>query len=186
MPPIADLEDSKEGESAARARAAPQGRLTDRCVSVVLGGSSYGIAIQYVQEIIAWRPLTRVFRAPLAIAGVTSLRGEILAVLDLGVLVGVPAENRLAPDANARIVVVREDEGARRRAGLRVDAVGPVRDLPRGIAGLDPVPSTVDPRTRMFVRGVISEAPLCAVLDVAALLDAPELLPLSGRVAEPA
>lgn len=141
----------------------------------------FGIPIQEIQEIIGARPLTRIFRAHPAVGGVTSLRGEILPVLELSVLLGLQGTALVDPGGEARIVVVREPEGARRRAGLRVDGLGPVRELPRGVEGLDPVPATVAAKTRALLRGVLSEPPLCAVLDVRALLDAPELLPLSGR-----
>ena len=139
---------------------------------------------QDVQEIIAARPLTRIFRGPDAVAGVTSLRGEILPVLDVAALLGLA---RAAGDTPAglagdvRIVVVRESEGLRRRAGLRVDALGPVRALPNGLEGLDPPPPTLPARIRGLLHGVLREAPVCAVLDVRLLLDTPELLPLAGR-----
>ena len=79
-----------------------------------------------------------------------------------------------------RIVVVREADGARRRAGLRVDALGPVRELPRGLAGLDPAPVTLSVRLRPFVKGLLSEAPICSVLEVRSLFDAPDLAALAG------
>ena len=63
------------------------------------------------------------FHAPHALAGVTSLRGEVLPVLDLAELLGAPAAAR-APGHDARIVVVRERDGDRRRAGLLVDGLG--------------------------------------------------------------
>ena len=166
------------------ARRAGERDLTDRCVSVVLGGSTYGIPIRDVQEIIASRPLTQVFKAPPAVAGVTSLRGEILTVLDLPVLLGIARESREVAPQGHRIIVVRGNASPRRRAGLRVDALGPVRELPRGIEGLSPPPPTLGPRLRAFVRGVIHEAPLCAVLDVDRLFDAPVLAALAGRRAE--
>ena len=172
------------------------GGLTDRCVSVVLGGSTYGIPIRDVQEIIGARPLTRVFKAPPALAGVTSLRGDILTVIDLSLLLGIASYEQVgdrrspSPPARAtgarelRIVVVRECGGAQRRAGLRVDALGPVRELPRGLEGMDPAPATVAPGIRAFLRGVITDPPLCAVLDVSQIFDAPVLAALAGRRVE--
>lgn len=173
-----------EREDEPRAARFGGGGLADRCVSVILGGSTYGLPIQEVQEIIGARPLTRVFKAPPALAGVTSLRGEILAVIDLPVLLGIAPHARAAGGLELRIVVVREREGARRRAGLRVDALGPVRELPRGLEGMDPPPLTVTPGIRALLRGVITEPPLCAILDVRQIFDAPALAALAGRRAE--
>ena len=156
--------------------------LVPRCVSVLVAGATYGIVIQEVREIVEPRPLTRIFRAPTAVAGVTSLRGEILPVLDLGVLLGVASARPSATgeSSEARIVVVHEPAGARRRAGLRVDALGPVREMPGGITALEPVPPTVGPKARAMLRGVLDDAPLCALIDLRALLDAPELAALAG------
>ncbi len=129
-----------------------------------------------VEEVIGTRPLTRVFHAPAVLAGVTSLRGEVLPVIELALLFGV---EHAAAAREARIVVVREAAGSRRRAGLRVDELAGMRELPE--QGLAPVPSTTGDRVRRLLSGVIASAPACSILDVTALFDAPELAPLSGR-----
>ena len=49
---------------------------------MTVAGAPYGLALEDVQEVIGMRTLTRVFHAPAAVAGVTSLRGEVLPVLD--------------------------------------------------------------------------------------------------------
>ncbi len=94
----------------------------------------------------------------------------------LGVLLGGDGGAVATPDV--RIVVVREKSGARRRAGLRVDGLGGLRDLPEG--GLSPTPATARERVRELALGVISTAPPCTVLAVSALFDAPELAALAG------
>jgi purine-binding chemotaxis protein CheW len=171
-------------DSHADAEPAPHrtsGDLQDRCVSAIVSGEHYGIPIADVQEIIGARPVTRVFHAPPALVGVTSLRGEILPVLDVGMLLGRTADARRSGALDPRIIVIREHAGARRRAGLRVDALGAVRELAGGVSALAPPPPTMTAIVRSFVRGYITQAPLCAVLDVSALLDAPVLSELAGR-----
>jgi purine-binding chemotaxis protein CheW len=165
------------------ASGASSGSLADRCIAVFVGGGAYAVAIADVQEIIGWRPLTRVFRAPRSVAGVTSLRGEILPVVDVAALMGMDAPDAVVTAQDAwRIVVVREplrpgsSEAARRRAGLRVDALGPVREMPA--RGLEPAPATVSARARSVLRGVLPDPPLCGVLDVSLVLDSPELASL--------
>ncbi|MCA9593086.1 MAG: chemotaxis protein CheW [Myxococcales bacterium] len=152
----------------------------DRCISVRVAGALYGLRVEEVQEVIGTRPITRVFHAPAALAGVTSLRGDVLPVLDLGVLLG--GDGGLASTPEVRIVVVREKAGARRRAGLRVDALGGLRDLPP--EGLAPVPTTAAERVRDLAIGVIASPPPCTVLGVSALFDAPELAALAGGEAD--
>ena len=119
------------------------------------------------------QPLARVFHAPPELAGVTSLRGDVLPVIDLGVVLGGPATSS---QAEARIVVVREATGERRRAGLRVTRLCGLRDVPAG--GPAPVPPTLAAHARDFVSGVVRDAPPFALLRVGAILDAPALLPL--------
>lgn len=92
----------------------------DRCISVRVAGALYGLRVEEVQEVIGTRPITRVFHAPAALAGVTSLRGDVLPVLDLGVLLG--GDGGLASTPEVRIVVVREKAG---RAGAPACASTP-------------------------------------------------------------
>lgn len=146
-----------------------------RCIAVRVGGGLFGLPVEHVQEVIGLRPITRVFHSPPALAGVTNLRGEVLPVLDLGVLLGGDPTGQTAA---ARIVVVREESGLKRRAGLWVDELSGLRDLP---ATLAPAPATAAERVREVVRGVIAEPPPCAVLHVPALFDSPLLAALSGR-----
>lgn len=163
------------------AAAEPGANARERCIAVSVGGSLYGLRVEDVQEVIGMRPLTRVFHAPLSMAGITSLRGDVLAVLDLGVLLGAESPT-LSSGLEARIVVVREAHGDKRSAGLLVDALRGLRDLPGG--GLAPAPSTAGAEARGAIVGVIPSPPPCAVLSVQALLDAPSLAGLAGRVVE--
>lgn len=170
------------GEPPGRTPMGERGRETnDRCIAVSVGGSLYGLRVEDVQEVIGMRPLTRVFHAPAAMAGITSLRGDVLAALDLGVLLGAERPT-LSSAQEARIVVVREAHGAKRSAGLLVDALRGLRDLPE--EGLAPPPSTAGHDARGMIVGVIPSPPPCAVLSVQALLDAPSLAELAGRVIE--
>jgi purine-binding chemotaxis protein CheW len=128
-----------------------------------------------VAEVVDLKPLSRVFHAPAAIAGVENLRGEVLPVIDLSVLIG---EGPSAPTPDSRIVVVREVAGARRRAGVLVDELGVLRELPK--SGLEAVPSTLPEATARLVAGIIKAAPPCCVLDVEAILGSEELSSLAA------
>ena len=77
-------------------------------------------------------------------------------------------------------MVVREKTGQKRRAGLRVDALGPLREVPP--EGLAPPPSTLSAAAAELVVGVIAEAPPCSVLALGSVLDSP----LLAGVAAPA
>ncbi len=144
------------------------------CVSVA--AASYGLPLENVQEVIGVRPVTRVFHGPAVLAGIINLRGEVLPVLDLSQLLRSEAPTPKHHDA--RIVVVREMSGLKRRAGLRVDALLGLLDVPP--QGLTVTPSSVSVGIRTLVVGVIPTSPPCAVLDIASLLRAPELASLAG------
>ncbi|MGF2075786.1 chemotaxis protein CheW, partial [Enterococcus casseliflavus] len=81
-----------------------------------IAGSRYALLLEHVQEVIAPRPLARVFHAPALVAGVMHLRGEVLPVLEPALLLG----GEPVADLDGRIVVARESAAGGRRAGLRV------------------------------------------------------------------
>jgi purine-binding chemotaxis protein CheW len=150
-------------------------RTQARCIAVRIGNALYGLPVEHVQEVIGTRPVTRVFHAPTALAGVTNLRGEVLPVLELSILLGGETS---VPGTDSRIVVVREASGLKRRAGLRVDELRGLLNLPDQLA---PAPATASERARDAIVGIIPEPPPCAVLSVPALFDSPLLSELSGR-----
>ncbi|HVJ20586.1 MAG TPA: chemotaxis protein CheW [Polyangiaceae bacterium] len=144
---------------------------------VAIAGARYALPLENVQEVIAPRPLARVFHAVPLMAGVINLRGEVLPVLEPALLLG----GSPVPDLDGRVVVVRERGSGGRRAGLRVSELVGLREL--GEQGFSPVPATLPPAVAALLLGVLSEPPACAVLDVGALLDVPELAALAGRAA---
>ena len=143
-----------------------------KLVCFFLGDRELAAPIDAVRETVALRPITRVFRTPRSIAGITNLRGEILAVLDPAVLLGLPPCTR---GPSARIVIVEPDH---RRAGLLVDRLGTIRDVDDALIG--PVPPTVPSRVASMLDGLASlpERPI-GLLDIGRILSAPELLPFT-------
>jgi purine-binding chemotaxis protein CheW len=151
-------------------------------ICVEVAGSAYGIPVAEVQEVIGYRSPTRVFHAPSALAGITSLRGEVLPIIDLAFLLDPDAAER-RPPAEPRVVVVREQGGLRRRAGLKVDALLGLREAAPGARA--EVPSAVAARLGELVVGVISEpSPALALLSIAGIFNAPALRELSGAAVE--
>lgn len=144
--------------------------LGRRGISMIVGAQTFVVPIADVQEVLTARPISRVFCAPATLAGVTSLRGEILPVIRLAALLGLEPEPALD---GGRIVVVREAVGERRRAGLEVESLGPARPLEvPGQEGLSPVPMTVPKAARPFLAGMLEGSPRAAVLSVREILDA--------------
>ena len=151
-------------------------------ICVEVAGSAYGIPVAEVQEVLGYRVPTRVFHAPSALAGITSLRGEVLPIIDLASLLDGSAESRVEA-LEPRVVVVRELTGARRRAGLKVDALLGLRDALT--AGSAAVPAAIAARLGELVTAVVSEpAPAFALLSITGILNAPALRELSGAAIE--
>jgi len=149
-----------------------------RCMEIELAGGLFGLDVEHVKEVIALRPMSRVFHAPPVIAGVVSLRGEVLTVIDLAVLLG---KSSASTAASARIVVLRDAGETRSLAGVLVDRLGALREMPPD--GLAPIPTTLSPAVARLVAGVIPSTPPCGVIDVGALFQTQELLALADGIA---
>lgn len=139
-----------------------------------LGDQELGAPIEDVRETIDLRPITPVFHTPSCVAGITNLRGEILAILDPGLLLGMGSNRR---DASTRILIVEPDH---RAAGLLVDGLSTIRDV--AAEDIQPVPSTVPAEIAAMLRGVVPtpERPI-GVLDPKRLLDAQDLSAFAAR-----
>jgi chemotaxis signal transduction protein len=128
--------------------------LLHKHVCFVAHGQEFAVPIAGVVETTPLRPLTRVFHAPPLLAGVMSLRGEIVAVLDLGLFLG------LGPtDLAGGVVLVRR--GAQ-RVGLLAERLGEVREIdPQGVR---PTPQSVPDEQARFFVGVASLAQAAVVV----------------------
>jgi purine-binding chemotaxis protein CheW len=133
----------------------------ERLVCFFLDEQEYGVAIGEVKETIELRPITRVFLVPSFVAGLINLRGDVVAVIDLAVFLGL---RHRAPTHDARIIILRgRSPGRPVSAGLLVDRLSEVRDVdPRT---LRPPPSTVPAHAANFMKGIarIDDHPLMAL-----------------------
>jgi purine-binding chemotaxis protein CheW len=162
---------SDPGRAVLDARARQLARVADapphagdvlELVGFVLAGESYGIESRFVREVARLSRFTPVPGTPPYVLGITSLRGEILALFDLRPLLGVVAEG--VTDLG-RIVVLGEQ---RREFGLLADFASEVLHVP--------VASLAQPEARWgraSVRGVSPDGVI--VLSGEALLNDPRL-----------
>jgi purine-binding chemotaxis protein CheW len=138
-----------------------------RLVCFELRGQELALPIEDVRETLPLQPITPVFLTPPCLAGVFSLRGEIVPALDLGVLLGMP---RTEPGHDARIVVIEHAGGT---AGIVVDRL---RDLRVLDGELEQPPANLPPGIGGMLLGV-SATPTgtVRVLDAGAILGAEPL-----------
>jgi purine-binding chemotaxis protein CheW len=126
-----------------------------KLVCFTLGGQQFGVPIRSVKESVPFRPITRVFLVPPFVAGLINLRGEVVAVLDLARLLGLPHRVR---EGEAAIVILRglPAAGARAQghaaAGLLVDRLTGVRDVAE--EAVRPPPPTLEADAASYLSGV--------------------------------
>ena len=122
-----------------------------------------GVAIEAIQEILRAQPLTPVPHAHNSVAGLMSLRGQIVPVVDLRRRLWVRPR---APEAEVFNVVVRTDEGP---VSLLVDRIGDVIDAHASC--FESMPDTLSGAVRPFLRGTYKlKDRLLLALDVAAVV----------------
>lgn len=95
--------------------------------TISVGEQRFGIETAALGQVVLSRGMRRVPLGPAFCCGVLAYRGEVLTVVGMRRLLGLP-------DADAGCVLVIEDDGE--RFGLLVDGVGAVVEVERG----EPIP----------------------------------------------
>lgn len=134
-------------------------------VAMRLGTEPLAIETRFVREVIRPEKLTPLPGGPDFLAGLTNLRGEVLAVINLAVLLEIGRDQI----SNRPQVLVLGDD--RVEFGVIADAIEEVRLL--GIDEILDTPGSVAGVSREYLRGVTKDALL--VLDGETLLKDPRL-----------
>lgn len=134
-------------------------------VTFGVGDCQLAVGIENVQEINRQLELTPVPGAPNEIRGVINLRGDVVTVLDLHFLLGLPQLSRSRTSRNLILNINGE------RVGVLVDHVSDILAIsPDDISRRPPNLNHVD---RKFMRGVhIREEGVVVILDPQALASA--------------
>ncbi len=133
---------------------------------------NYGIDIYKVQEIIQYRDITYVPKAPPFVKGVINLRGRIIPVIDLKERFGLPEKE---VTADTRIIVV---EISSQTIGLIVDSVTEVLRIPNTNIEPPPPVTTIEAD---FIEGVGKlDERLIIILDIDRILTKEEKRELAG------
>ncbi len=149
-------------------------------ISFTVGEEDFGLELRCVKEVIRLREITRLPRAASAVKGVINLRGDVIPVVDMRELFGLPARQATG---STRVIVVEVDG---RLTGMIVDAASQVVRVPAD--SIDAPPRALGGRVRQFIAGVAKlEDRLVLLLTVDALLTREELSTLSslGQPAAP-
>ncbi|MDX2018957.1 MAG: chemotaxis protein CheW [Deltaproteobacteria bacterium] len=109
---------------------------TLQILTFVVNGDEYGVDILSVQEIRGWAQPMPIPNAPPSVRGVINIRGEIVPIVDLRSILGLP-ERR--PDETTVVVVLRDHNTPPRVLGTIVDAMADVMDITR--EAIKPLPT---------------------------------------------
>jgi purine-binding chemotaxis protein CheW len=122
--------------------------------SVRVGDEVFGFDTEQVYEVLGLRTIVPVPLAPAFVAGLIPYRGEVLAVLCLRSLLGLP------PRGEPSNVVVLQDQHEGELFGLAVDSLGDVLTL--DAADFAENPSTLDARRTTLFSGAykVLDAPV--------------------------
>ncbi|MGO4479320.1 chemotaxis protein CheW [Massilia sp. 2TAF26] len=123
-------------------------------------GERYAFETCWVERTLPMQPLTALPGMPAHIVGITMVEGEVLAVLDLRVLLALAIKDLVEPGG----LVVLRGEGS--RFALMADALVGVHKLPA--SGLDHSLPALAQLDKTFLRGVAPDR--TAVLDARRLL----------------
>ena len=86
-------------------------------VVFVLGEQSFAINVDKTREILRWPGCRAIPDAPVALIGITSVRGEVLPMVDLRVFLGIPP---VTPLEQSKVIIAEFNEV---KLGFVVDAV---------------------------------------------------------------
>lgn len=132
-----------------------------------LVGATFALPLGSIREVDRLPPVASLPNTPPWLLGVSSLRGELLSVVDLSAFLGL-AEPRIPRDA--RLMACR---AGGLEAGLVVERIRDIRELPD--ASISPPAGALPGRAARFLAGVhTGDGRLTLVLDCQRLLHSPE------------
>jgi twitching motility protein PilI len=130
-------------------------------VWVKVAGENYALPVEDVLEVADLGEIAPVPGAHPAVLGVRNLRGQVMPVLDLASVFGLPQS--AAPER----IVIAEHEGI--TAGLAVDSVVGVEHLPEASEEVD---------SPHLLGAALADGALVGVVNVSSVLDAVQGVPV--------
>ena len=143
----------------------------DQLISFSIGDEDFGVDIQTVKEVIKYREITRLPKAPAFVKGIINLRGDVIPIIDLRERFGMDQKEY----TNMTRIIVVEVEG--RSIGTVVDSVSHVIRIESG--QIEPPPLCVGKISAEYIRGIgkVGER-LIVLLRISRILTAEEKLEL--------
>lgn len=179
------MADSASRLAASSGRAAPAApEAVVQLIVFRLGDEDYGIRIEQVKEVTITPEVVRMPKTPPFIKGITNLRGDIIAVVDLEERFQLRPAGRPVPEFSYTLAVEAPDY----TLGLIV------REVPRPVtvpvSAIEPAPEFVQDsgQREKYLEGIAKlpgEQGVIIVLDMPKLLSHSEIMRLPGAAASP-
>ncbi len=158
------LETAGQRHAADSRKKSEASEVQQELLTFVIAGEQYAIGIERVVEIITPRPITRVPNAGASLVGILSLRGAIVALIDVRSRLG--HSSAAETTAETRVIVVEHND---ENVGFLVDRVLRVVKVAEGTVEPQPIVHTSE--QDISVRGVFRHgAALTILLDLENLL----------------
>ena len=137
-------------------------------VEFILQGQSFAIDIQKVIEIQNIPEITPVFHCPDIVVGVVNIRGDILALLDIGIFFEL-GKTELKTDT--KMIILQEGE---KDAAVVADCMNGVKWIME--SDIQPPPPNVGGISKRWLQGVVQvESGPLMILDVETIFDSEEI-----------
>jgi len=167
-PAVEEVRRILKSRAKALAQEPPEKEGSENSIQVVtflLAYEDYGIDSSYVREVCPLKELVPLPGTPPFVLGVTSVRGQILSVIDLKKFFELP--DRGLTDLN-KVIVVRADF---MEFGILADAILGTRSIP--LAEIQPSLATLTGIRADYLRGVTKDR--LVVLDAARIVSDPRI-----------
>lgn len=115
-------------------------------ITFSLARNLMGVDILDIREIIPCTRVTRVHRAPRFVMGLMNLRGQILTILDIGVLMGIEKQGK---KFGSHIIVFKHAN-----VGFAVDQIGDLFDVDK--EKIESIPVNIDPQIQKYSDTIIN------------------------------
>ena len=133
-----------------------------------LGREEFAVEVAQVREIMRMEEITRMPKTPHYVEGIINLRGQIIAVIDLGKRLNLEDAER---GSEARIIVV---EAKDIKVGMIVDSVSEVLRVDAN--AVEPSPTLATDVSAAFLQGVVKQDNrLIILLDLTKVLSLEEI-----------
>lgn len=161
-----------------RTQPVPQRRASGEAIDHIvfrLGGQRYAVPVGKVVELDKPPTCAVVPNTPSFVLGVTNVRGDILSVVDLRALLGIP---RVLRNDAVRLLTIRSADGEM-RTGLIVDSLQGMRSVTPSALRSIRDQGNVD--TSVAAQAFDDKDGEVRVFDVDRFFDCPDIKRLSGR-----